>query len=273
MKKIIISLISTVISFNLLSPVYAEDIVKTDANNIVKTEKVALNKGVAVLDFENNTGVASYDNLKKAMSDALTNGLAKYQNLNIVERTRLKDAVEELKLGQSGFISQESAIKIGKTTGSQYVVLGSLSKISDTFELSTRVVDIESSKIVSAKSIRCYEEEMFLKAIDYLAMETADSLGEKISKNEVLSRLRNDIENYRKGSLNWLYWVGGAALLAGAGVATYVVIKNNQKNQTVTPKPCLPPNCTINNPIINNPIIKKNFVDLDLNGLNFNFTF
>lgn len=273
MKKILLVTLSLLMISNIPLSSYAEEVKK----EIVVTEKISNNKSIAILDFENNTGIVSHDNLKKALADTLTNGLSKYQSLTIVERTRLKDAMNELKLGQSGFISQESAVKIGKTAGSQYVILGSLSKIGDTFEISLRLVDIESSKIISAKSIRCFEEEMFLKAIDYLSMETADSLGEKVNKSEIMSRLKNDIENYKKNSMNWLLWTGiGALVLAGAGTGVYFFIKNNEKKVVVNnPKQqtCIPPNCKpiINQPILNQPIIKKFSVGLD--GINFNFDF
>ena len=79
-----------------------------------------------VLDFENNTGLTSQDNLKKALSDSLTNNLAQYKSLSIVERTRLKDAASEVTLSQSSFISADNAIKIGKTLGSNLAIAYSI---------------------------------------------------------------------------------------------------------------------------------------------------
>lgn len=219
-------------------------------------------KSIAILDFENNTGSNTQDNLKKALSDTLTTNLSKYQGLTIVERTRLKDAIDELKLGQTGLISQDTAIKIGKTAGSQYVILGSISKIGQTFELSTRLVDIESSKIVSANSIRCYEDEMLLKSVDYLSMELANSLEQVVSRN-ALNNLKNDIENYRKSSLGWLVWAGVGALVIGGGIGGYYWYNNSTKKTVKQP--------IINNPIIKNPIIKQPVIKSPVSPLNYSF--
>lgn len=144
-------------------------------------------KTIAILDFENNTGFSAQDNLKKALSDSLTINLAKYKSLSIVERTRLKDAVSEVTLSQSTFVSADNAIKIGKTLGAEYVLLGSISKIGDIFEVSERIVQVETSKIIDAKSIRCSKADAILKGIDYLSLEIAKAFGESIENEELIN--------------------------------------------------------------------------------------
>lgn len=277
MKKLLLSLLSIFIISNvqILTSYAGESQSNTQVNSDLKTPQTQV-KSIAILDFENNTGLNTQDNLKKALSDTLTTNLSKYQGLTIVERTRLKDAIEELKLGQTGFISQDTAIKIGKTAGSQYIILGSVSKIGQTFELSTRLVDIESSKIISANSIRCYEDEMLLKSIDYLSMEVANSLGQEVSRN-ALNNLKNDIENYKKGGLNWLVWAGVGALVIGGGVGGYYWYTNSKKPKII----CNPPNCIqgidkpiIKQPIANQPIAPLNYTfSAGLNGISLNFDF
>lgn len=173
MKKILVSFLSFCLvlmsSSYKMSTTYAEEVLKT----------------IAILDFENNTGSISQDNLKKALSDSLTINLAKYKSLSIVERTRLKDAVSEVTLNQSTFVSADNAIKIGKTLGAEFVLLGSISKIGEIFEVSERIVEVETSKIINAKSIRCSKQDAILKGIDYLSLEIAKAFGENIEQKDL----------------------------------------------------------------------------------------
>lgn len=173
MKKILVSFLSFCLvlmsSSYKMSTAYAEEVLKT----------------IAILDFENNTGSISQDNLKKALSDSLTINLAKYKSLSIVERTRLKDAVSEVTLNQSTFVSADNAIKIGKTLGAEFVLLGSISKIGEIFEVSERIVEVETSKIINAKSIRCSKQDAILKGIDYLSLEIAKAFGENIEQKDL----------------------------------------------------------------------------------------
>lgn len=221
-------------------------------NNVYAANSL-LTKTIAILDFENNTGLLSQEGLKKGLSDSLTNNLSRYQKLNILERSRLKDAVSEISLGQSGFVSNDNAAKIGKIVGSQYVVLGSVSRLGDLFEVSARIVDVESSKVIFGRSVRCSNEEAIFKSLDYLALEVANSLGEEIDPR-VMDQARKDAENFTKLPVNnnMAIWIGGGILAIGAvtGIVIGIVAANgNQKNvQNV----CIGPNCTTRTPIRSN---------------------
>ncbi len=194
-------------------------------------------KTIAVLDFENNSGLISLDNLKKGLSDSMVNSLARYKRINIVERSRLKDAMSEVAFGQSGFTSPETAAKIGKITGSNYVLLGSVVRIGDVFEVGVRVVDVESSKVILGRSVRGPNEEAIFKSIDYLSLETANSLGEAIDKS-VMENARREAESFRgSNNLSTYLWIGGGILATGliaGGIALALGLGPKQEsNQNV----------------------------------------
>jgi len=190
-------------------------------NAFAETSKTSP-KSVAILDFANNTGLMSLDYLGKGLSDSLTNKLARYEKLNIVERSRLSDAMKELSLSQTALVSSDTAVKLGKFIGSQYIILGSVIKIGELFEVSMRLVDVQSSKVVLGRFVRCSNDEAILSSIDYLSLEIANSLGEKIDKS-VLEKARKDAENFKASNasnndLTWLYWLGGAVVVIAGGV-------------------------------------------------------
>lgn len=190
-------------------------------------------KTVAVIDFENNTGLLSLDNLKRGLADSLISNLAKYESLTILERTRLNDAIKELSLSQTGFVSPDTAVKIGKITGSQYVILGAVSRIGETYEVGIRMVEVESSKIILGKSVRSRNEEAIYKGIDYLSLETANSLEKNVDK-QALETARREAENYApsSGNLGIILWIGGGILVLGAITGVVILALGGGAKQT-----------------------------------------
>lgn len=213
--------------------------------NLSYAEQSPLTKTIAILDFENNTGLMSQDGLKKGLSDSLTNSLSKYPKLNILERSRLKDAITEITLNQSALVSPDSASKIGKITGSQYVILGSVSRLGDTFEIAVRVVDVESSKVTFGRSVRCSNEDAIYKGLDYLALETANNLGEEIDPR-IMDQARKDAENFVKAQTannNMWFWIGGGALGIAAVSGIVIAIVAANKKTTTVQNVCIGSNC------------------------------
>jgi TolB-like protein len=224
--------------------------------NLSYAEQSPLVKTIAILDFENNTGLMSQDGLKKGLSDSLTNSLSRYQKLNILERSRLKDAISEITLNQSALVSPDSASKIGKITGSQYVILGSVSRLGDTFEIAVRVVDVESSKITFGRSVRCSNEDAIYKGIDYLSLETASNLGEEIDPR-VMDQARKDAENFVKAPTNnnTLLWVGGGVLGIAAISGIVIAVVTANKKTTNVQNVCIGSNCTSTT----KPVLRRTF--------------
>ncbi len=80
---------------------------------------------VAVAEFKNaayaywwRTGVGW------ELADMLTNELAATGKFDMVERSKLSHVLREQDLGASGRVSQQTAARIGKLTGAQYLVMG-----------------------------------------------------------------------------------------------------------------------------------------------------
>ena len=82
---------------------------------------------LAVLYFENNSVVDKdkMEPLSKGIADMLITELTNIKAFKVVERERLNDVIDELKLQQTGVFDQSTAQKIGKLLGAQTLLLGS----------------------------------------------------------------------------------------------------------------------------------------------------
>ena len=83
---------------------------------------------VAVLEFKNETSAPWWQNgVGRELSDMLSNELLGTGVFKVVERKKLNSVLSEQDLGASGRVSKNSAAKMGKITGAQYLITGSVS--------------------------------------------------------------------------------------------------------------------------------------------------
>src|SRR5436190_1257619 len=87
---------------------------------------------IGVAEFKNDTAAAWwYGGAGNDLSGMLTNELAGTEKFRVVERSKLEHVLSEQDLGASGRVSKSSAAKIGKLTGAQYLVMGTVSAFTE----------------------------------------------------------------------------------------------------------------------------------------------
>jgi len=108
---------------------------------IVSTFIFADGKGIAVLDFEGDVG--------PEIASEITTGLSEKKRYQLVERSQLKKAVEEIQRTQSGITEHE--IEIGKLVGGDYLVVGDAKKgEKDIIDANIRIMKTETGVIIGA---------------------------------------------------------------------------------------------------------------------------
>jgi len=110
----------------------------------------AMARTLAVLPLDKGSGSEEYDGLGKALAGMLISDLSHLEGLEIVERARLDALLAEIELGSGGFVDPDTAQKLGKGLGAEWVVNGSWSVVGTTFLLDARVVDVATSKVIKA---------------------------------------------------------------------------------------------------------------------------
>lgn len=123
----------------------------TDPKEIEKIE-ISQKTNIAVLEFEAREVPKIY---ASTISELLRTEIVNMRICNVVERQRIDKVLAEYKLQASGITSAENTTKIGKMLNAQKVIVGSISKIFDTYYITANMVDVESGKIESASSADC----------------------------------------------------------------------------------------------------------------------
>jgi curli biogenesis system outer membrane secretion channel CsgG len=87
---------------------------------------------VAVADFTNTTTARWWDrDVGTELADMLTNELVATKAFTTVERNKLQSVLGEQNLAVSGRVAPAAAAKIGKVTGAEYLVTGTVSAFEE----------------------------------------------------------------------------------------------------------------------------------------------
>ncbi len=109
---------------------------------------------VAILDFENTSGIPKYDGLGKAMSSMLISDIASNvspRRLQLVERSQIQKILKEQNFQASSAVDKTSTVKAGKILGVKYLLLGDIYVLNDALIINARFVDAETGDIKFSK--------------------------------------------------------------------------------------------------------------------------
>ena len=118
-------------------------------------------KTVAVLTFDNNTGKSDYDHLGKGMAAMMTTDLAAVNDIQLLERERLADVTKEIDQQRSRYFDSTTAVKVGRLSGAQYIVIGSIAAVQPQMRIDTRIIRVETGAIVKTAHVTGQEEKFF----------------------------------------------------------------------------------------------------------------
>jgi TolB-like protein len=144
---------------------------------------------LVILYFVNLTGRKDLTPLEKGMTLMLLTDLSLVPEIQLVERVKLQALAEELKLGSSGLVDQQTAPRIGKLVGARTIVGGDfLNTAQKGFDTRSRLLDVETANIKGQFSVSGDLEDI-LKTEKELVTGIVDKLQISL-KPEVAAAIR-----------------------------------------------------------------------------------
>ena len=113
----------------------------------------AASRTIAIAYFDNNTGSAEYDPLRKGLADMLITDLGNVAELQIVERDKLNQVLAELKLSKSRFIDPATAQKLGKGLAAEFIMTGGYALGGDELRIDARVVEVATGRVAASEKV------------------------------------------------------------------------------------------------------------------------
>lgn len=108
---------------------------------------------MAILPFDDREGDGR---MSQTVAELLVTQLANVEHLTLVERLRIQDLLDEQDLQRQG-ITEEGGMELGRVLNADYVLLGSIGASGSSFTFSARLLDVETSEVVSGRQVLCEE--------------------------------------------------------------------------------------------------------------------
>lgn len=116
--------------------------------NMVEQKKTK----IAIIPFPNlNNEITK---LGSYLAEELTTSLFMTGKFKVIERNLLKQVLDELKLSQSGVIGSDSAKELGKMTGVDAIVTGTLTNFRLYVAVNCRLIETETGEIFAAAKVK-----------------------------------------------------------------------------------------------------------------------
>jgi TolB-like protein len=145
---------------------------------------------LVILPFENNsvTDTQRFEPLSKGLSAMLITDLSNSKTrLKVVEREKIQAILKEIALGQSGAVDESTAIEAGRILGARAIAIGSFMVIEKKVRIDTRIIDIETSKVMMADSIMGGSDD-FINLEQELAQKIAESFEVDLDTKNITSK-------------------------------------------------------------------------------------
>ena len=178
MRKLIASFLSLVFFFFIfISSPWAVQVVTDEtrgwAKKVLEEEKTLKTlegkNTIAVLYFKNKTGQPELDPLQKGFTLMLITDLSKISGLQVIERVKLQALLEEMGLGTSGLVDPDTAPRVGKLLGAQWIVGGDiLKKQPDQLNIQSNPLEVPTQKVLGQLMTEGKLEEIFRMEKDLL---------------------------------------------------------------------------------------------------------
>ncbi len=115
---------------------------------------------VAVLDF-NSAGIDA--GMAATATETMITEIVNTNYFKVIERSQMKKILNEQGFQMSGAVEMSQAVEAGKLLSAHSVLMGTISKVGESFLINARIVDIEKGETLTAeKSMVKTPEEMIL---------------------------------------------------------------------------------------------------------------
>lgn len=132
---------------------------------------------LAILDFSNNSLIdrEKHASLSQGLAEIMITELSKIESLQLVERQKISSLMREMELSQSGIISEEFGVQVGKLLGAHFLVFGSyMISFDNKIRVDIRIVEVETGITTKAEQVTDKVTRLF---------EIIKKLNEKITKD------------------------------------------------------------------------------------------
>jgi TolB-like protein len=146
--------------------VWAQEALKQEASLQVPKGRGTL----GVLYFQNKTERPEINPVQKGLAAMLITDLSTVKGVQVIERVKLQALVEELGLGTSGLVEPDTAPRVGKLLGAEWLVGGSIGtgQTAEVLQIQSNFLDVPSEEILGQAMVKGALANLFMLEKDLL---------------------------------------------------------------------------------------------------------
>lgn len=163
---------------------------------------------VLIADFENQTGDPRFDN---ALGTAFAVSIEQSRYANVFPRTRLDAVLARMKKPPGERISPTLGREICQRENVRGLIAASITRTGQEYALTAQLIDPETGETARSFTERSYGEDHILEAVDVLAKEIREALGESLYQiheaskplPQVTTQSLSALQQYAEGTELW----------------------------------------------------------------------
>ena len=126
----------------------------------------------------------------EAVADILSTELFNSQRFNVIERQAITRILEEQKLQMTGVTDMGTAVEIGKVLNVAKIMIGSVSRLGDSYIVNTRLVDVKTGALELAQNAKSNDgEDGLTNAIS----ELVSRISQKVAVEGSIIRIKPEL--------------------------------------------------------------------------------
>lgn len=181
---------------------------------------------IAVMDFENK-GLDSTE--VEVINDYVSSALVQTGVYDVIDRSQRNNLLEEIEFSYTGISDEKAQIEIGKLLAADLILVGSIGKVGSKFVLNLSVIDVTTSKKISADSDMYPSIEDLLSGSKVIVNRLVGKVEEHsfVDNSNVITDLDNGTGDNELRP-NALLFTFGAITGIGAGLFTYLALNESK---------------------------------------------
>ena len=158
------------------------------------SDDMAYKPYIAAFPFNDANARTEQTKLGQTLTEMLITALIQDDKFSVMERVQLEKILTEQSLGQTGTIDAETAVEVGKLSGLEAVVIGSISQLKTAIEADARLIEVETGKALAAASGK-------VNSIDDIR-DLANTLSKQLSLKVYLIAPEADVDKEKTRNLH-----------------------------------------------------------------------
>lgn len=175
------------INTNLSAAPYDQEI-KNAVEKITKKIKDQKKIKIATIDFIDLQG--NVNELGRFIAEEASSALISIDNTNfsIIDRFHINNIIKELKFNVSGLLDPKNSKELGKISGVDALIGGTIIASSDSVKIYLKLIDLETANILAIESLSIARTNQISDLLDREILVTGDAITGNVSSSTTIRR-------------------------------------------------------------------------------------